>query len=87
MAAEVQANLSFSNLKRGDRIRVDIHDPAVAALVAARYLRIVWEEPDGLGEGCGGGELGVVCGTGVDSGDPGPQEEVTDGAGAGFSDT
>jgi hypothetical protein len=45
MTEEVKANMSFSNLKRGDRLQVDIHDPAVAALIRGGYLTIIWKEP------------------------------------------
>jgi hypothetical protein len=41
---EVAANMSFGQLKRGDRLQVDIHDPAVAGLIKGGYLRIVWKE-------------------------------------------
>lgn len=83
MNTEVQANLSFSDLKRGDRIQVDINDPAVAALVAAKYLRIIWEAPDGVA--VRSRRVADVSGDRVDSGDPGAKEEVTDGAGEDFS--
>lgn len=43
---EVKATLSFGGLKRGDRLQVDIHDPHVARLIKARYLKVIWKEPD-----------------------------------------
>lgn len=50
MIEEVRATVSFTgssvlgNLKRGDRIQVDIHDPVVAGLIRAGYLKITWKE-------------------------------------------
>jgi hypothetical protein len=46
---EVKANMSFSHLKRGDRLQVDIHDPYVAGLVRGGYLTIIWKEPSDAG--------------------------------------
>jgi hypothetical protein len=44
---EVKTNLAFGLWKRGQRLDVDIHDPAVAGLVQAGYLSIIWKElPD-----------------------------------------
>lgn len=78
---EVQANLSFSNLKLGDRIQVDIHDPVVVALVAAKYLKIIWREPgeEGMRGSAGAGDIPA---DGVDTGAEGLVEEADlDGTG------
>lgn len=44
MTEEVRAIMSFGTLRRGDRLQVDIHDPAVRGLIKGGYLRIVWKE-------------------------------------------
>lgn len=44
---EAVPNLTFGNYKMGRPVQVDIHDPAVAALVEAGYLTIRWKEPYG----------------------------------------
>lgn len=64
---EVKANLSFGPYRHGQRIQVDVCDPAVAGLIEAGYLQIQEKEhgveavddPDGTGR---------VSGVGVDSG-------------------
>ena len=45
MTEEVRAIMSFGQLKRGDRLQVDIHDPVVAGLIRGGYLKINWKEP------------------------------------------
>lgn len=77
MDGEVQANLSFSDLKLGDRVKVDIHDPKVAALVKAGYLKIIWREPDAaMAHSAGPGP-----GPRSDLGAGDPAEEEVDGDG------
>lgn len=71
MIAEVLANLSFRDLRKGDRIQVDIDDPLVAALVEAGYLTITWRAHGAVAHSAG---LGGVPAAGVDSGDPGSEE-------------
>jgi len=41
---EVRAVVSFGQVKRGDRLQVDIHDEKVAGLIEAGYLKIIWKE-------------------------------------------
>jgi hypothetical protein len=45
MTEEAKAIMSFGQLKRGDRLQVDIHDPVVAGLIKGGYLKIIWKEP------------------------------------------
>lgn len=77
MIGEVQANLSFADLKLGQKIQVDIHDPKVAALVQAGYLKVLWRKHVDVGA-CG--EFGDCAAADLDPGDPGyeaaPQGEV-----------
>ena len=67
MTEEVRANLSFSNLRRGDRLQVDIHDPQVAGLIKAGYLKIIWKEPREH-DPVDSGRVGGVPDSGVDGG-------------------
>lgn len=43
LLSEVQANLMFGNFRQGQRYKVDIHDPTVAGLIKAGYLKIIWK--------------------------------------------
>jgi hypothetical protein len=36
--------MSYGHLNRGERLQVDIHDPAVAGLIRGGYLKIIWKE-------------------------------------------
>jgi len=65
--AEVKANLSFRDVKRGDRLQVDIHDPQVAGLIKAGYLTIIWKEPREH-DLVDSGRAGIVPDSGVDVG-------------------
>jgi hypothetical protein len=81
--ADVKVLVSHGTRRRGDRLTVDIHDPAVRGLIQAGYLKIIWKErgddareldsavdPDGPGS---------VSAGGVDPGDTGAEaEEVAD---------
>lgn len=83
---EVEANLSFRQVKRGDRLQVDIHDPVVAGLIQAGYYKIVWKDVHELADPGDPHRSGVVPGSGVGLGAVPPPaaeagEEVTDGAG------
>jgi len=80
---EVKAVVSFGTLRRGDRLQVDIHDPAVAGLIKGGYLKVIWRHPDGgQMDSAAGPELpGLVSAGGMDPGDPGPAEEEVDGTG------
>ena len=49
MTEEVRAVVSFGQVKRGDRLQVDIHDEKVAGLIKAGYLKIIWKEPADAG--------------------------------------
>lgn len=69
MMTEVKTNMAFSNLRRGQRLQVDIHDPYVQALVAGGYLTVIWKEPDGsLDDSADPPWIDAVPGVGVDSG-------------------
>ena len=80
LLAEVKAIMAFQDLKRGQRIQVDIHDPLVAGLVRGGYLKIICKEPGyaALGDPDGDRWLDTVPGDGVD---PGATEEEVDGPG------
>ena len=41
---EAEPVLTFGNYRKGQRIQVDIHDPTVAGLIKAKYLKIHWKE-------------------------------------------
>lgn len=83
MIGEVQANLSFSDLKLGQKIRVDIRDPVVAALVQAGYLTILWREYGDLdGSGNPGGGPDGDLDPGMAGVQKEPQEGPLDGDGA-----
>lgn len=47
---EVRATVSYGNVRKGDRLQVDIHDPAVAGLIKAGYLKIIWKGVDDAGK-------------------------------------
>ena len=81
MTQEAIPNLTFSNYKLGQPVQVDIHDPTVAGLIKAGYLKIRWKEPRGTDplDPAGPDDISAA---GVDSGDTGqPQEAQVDGDG------
>lgn len=87
---EVRATVSFTgssvlgNLKRGDRIQVDIHDPVVAGLIRAGYLKIHWKEPSDatqLGDPADPDWVDCLFGSGVDAGAMQEAEAQIDGPG------
>ncbi len=47
---EAKAVMPFGTLKRGDRLQVDIHDPAVAGLIKGGYLKVIWKERSHAGQ-------------------------------------
>lgn len=66
---EAVPRLSFGNYKMGQPVQVDIHDPVVAGLVKAGYLKIRWKEPNGTHPLDPAGS-GHVSAGGVDPDDP-----------------
>jgi hypothetical protein len=87
MTEEVRANMSFGHMKRGDRLQVDIHDPAVAGLIKGGYLRIAWKGDgdartlDSAVDPAGFEPVPAGSVDPDDSGDPQDAEEVADGQG------
>lgn len=90
MTEEVKANLSFGPYRLGQRIQVDVDDPAVAGLIKAGYLTILRKEPgsaavddpDGLSRVPGVGvDSGVEQGTPPKRGRGRPRKKVADGPG------
>ncbi len=78
MTEEVKAVVSFGTLRRGDRLQVDIHDPAVAGLIHGGYLKVIWKERGDVGQldSADGPDLpGLVSAGRVDSGVAGDSEE------------
>ena len=95
MTEEVRATVSFTgssvlgNVKRGDRIQVDIHDPVVAGLIRAGYLKIIWKEPSDatqLGDPADPDWVDCLFGSGVDAGAVQEAEAQIDGPGEHQSD-
>jgi hypothetical protein len=86
---EVKTNLAFSGYKRGQRLQVDIHDPAVRGLIQAGYFTIVWKEASDVTDPLDFERADAVSGDSVDVGVEGsPQQngqadvDVTDSSGA-----
>lgn len=78
---EAVPNLTFGNYKMGRPVQVDIHDPVVAGLIKAGYLKIRWREPRGTDSLDPGGSDSVSA-AGVDPGGLGePAEAQVNGAG------
>lgn len=85
MIQEVEATVSFPHWKRGEKVQVDIHDPQVARLLRARYLKVNWkEDPDAtpLGNPADPDWADCLFGSGVDAGAVQEAEAQVDGAGA-----
>lgn len=82
LVTEVKVTVAHGQLKRGDRLQVDIHDPAVAGLIKAGYLKIHWKEAGDGTDSLDPVRSGPVSAGSVDPGDTrAAAEEVADGAG------
>lgn len=80
--AEAKTNMAFSNMKRGQRLQVDINDPYVQGLVRGGYLTIIWKEPDGpLADSADPAWVDCLFSDGLAAGTVSPQEGALDVAG------
>lgn len=68
MSEEAKVIVAFDQLKRGDRIQVDIDHPTVKALVKSGYLKIIWRD-------CGTAAVAHSAGT-----EPGATGDLDPGA-------
>lgn len=81
MTEEAKAIVSFGQLKRGDRIQVDIHDPTVAGLIKGGYLKVIWRDHGPVDSSSDPGRSELVSAGSVDPSDLRESEEEVDGPG------